>query len=94
MEEKEIKQADENWEDILEIVGKAPMNWLDVVRYDVDLCQITIRYNDEIVYVWEGSTEAVLKILEDIFSIEPSQKRRLRRILRLREELKKEIEKI
>ncbi|HIU51038.1 MAG TPA: hypothetical protein IAB70_00165 [Candidatus Merdicola faecigallinarum] len=94
MKGKEIKQADENWEDILEIIGNAPTNWLDVERYEIDLCQITIKYNDEIVYVWEGSTEAVLKILEDIFNIEPSQKRRLRRVLRLREELEKEIEKI
>lgn len=94
MKGKEIKQADENWEDILEIIGNAPTNWLDVERYEIDLCQITIKYNDEIVYVWEGSTEAVLKILEDIFNIEPSQKRRIRRVLRLREELEKEIEKI
>lgn len=94
MKGKEIKQADENWEDILEIIGNASTNWLDVERYEIDLCQITIKYNDEIVYVWEGSTEAVLKILEDIFNIEPSQKRRLRRVLRLREELEKEIEKI
>lgn len=94
MQEKEIKQADENWEDILEIIGNAPTSWLNVERYEIDLCQITIKYNDEIIYVWEGSTEAVLKILEDIFNIEPSQKRRLRKVLRLREELEKEIEKI
>lgn len=93
MEDEEIKKADENWKDILEIIGNAGMSWLSVARYEIDLCQITIKYNDEIIYVWEGTTEAVLKILEDICGIEPSPKRRRRKILRLHEELKKEIEK-
>lgn len=85
------KQADENYEDIKEILKCSDCS-LTVWRYDTDSCYLVRKDNDEI--VWQADTESILKILEDICDVwYVSPRRRLRRIKRLREELKKEVEK-
>lgn len=96
------KRADENWEDISEIVERKAFHFGDVVleveRPDYDLCYIYGRYLGEnpkyygkIVFCWEGTTEGVLKILEDISDVEPTERRKERKIKRLYEELTKEL---
>lgn len=96
------KRADENWEDILEIAENNIVRWgeavIEVERPDYDLCHIYGRYLGEdpkyhgkIVFCWEGTTEGVLKILEDISDVEPTERRKERKIKRLYEELNKEL---
>lgn len=79
------KQADKNWEDIEEITASTEC-WAEVIRYDIDLCHLIRKDTGEVVY--EASTEAILKILEDTCDTEMSERRRQRKIQRILKEVK------
>lgn len=104
MKLEEVKKiADENWEDILEIVDNNILCCGDIMLKvekcpGNDLCYIMgiyvgeySRYYGTTVFCWEGTTEDTLRILEDISDVEPTKRRKGRRIKRIYNELIKEL---
>ncbi|MBQ6991787.1 MAG: hypothetical protein IJN50_02575 [Clostridia bacterium] len=88
---EEINEANENWLDI-ERIMYSPECWALVKRYDIDLCHLIRKNTGEVVY--EGSTDSILKILEDTCDVEMSFERRIRKIKRTIRELDREVKKI